>query len=63
MRQEILKFLPELNDIENPDLREGTIKCFLLACEEGGKRPQDMTEMAFTALVETAGSTAKVKDR
>lgn len=58
MREELLKIIPELNQISDPELREGTIKCFLLACEEGGKRPRDMTEMAFTALVETEVSFA-----
>lgn len=58
MRQELLQVLPELNDIENPDLREKTIQCFLLACQAGGKTPQVMQEMPFSVLVSTRVSFA-----
>jgi len=58
MRQELLKVLPELNDIENPDLREKTIQCFLLACQVGGKTPKVMQIMPFSALVPTRVSFA-----
>jgi len=53
MRQELLQVIPEIEEISDADLREQTIKCFLLACQQGGRRPRDMQEMAFTALVET----------
>jgi hypothetical protein len=58
MREELLKVLPEVKEIENPDLREGTIQCFLLACQAGGKTPAVMQEMPFSALVSTKVSFA-----
>ena len=51
MRDEILKLLPELNDIHDAKLRDKIIAVWSEAIDKGGWKIPDLTEMPFTLLV------------
>ena len=54
MRDELLKRLPEINLIENADLREKTLNCWVRAMQEGGWEIADLDIIPFTLLIEKA---------
>ena len=51
MRDQIVKMLPEVNEISDPDLREKTIKTWVSALEKGELKLADLQSMPFTLLV------------
>lgn len=55
MREELLKLLPEINWIEEEDLREKVISTWIEALERGGWKPEDMKKIPFTLLLEGVG--------
>ncbi|MFQ6038620.1 MAG: HD domain-containing protein [Candidatus Aminicenantales bacterium] len=52
MREELLSLMPEFHLIEDPDLREKTIRVWEEAIERGGWTVADLLEMPFTLLIE-----------
>ncbi len=57
LREFILKIFPEINEIEDGELKEKTIKCFVKAIEEGKWTPEDVEKLPFTLLIKTEGIT------
>jgi putative nucleotidyltransferase with HDIG domain len=51
MRDKLLKIFPEIEEIEDKDIRENTIKCWLLAMERAGWTFEDLEEMPFSLLL------------
>ena len=54
MRDEIIKRLPEISMIKNPELREKTVSCWVRAMNEGGWEASDLDTIPFTLLIEKA---------
>lgn len=52
MRKQLLSLIPEFNLIEDPDLREKTIRTWELAMGEGGWTLDDLARMPFTLLID-----------
>jgi putative nucleotidyltransferase with HDIG domain len=50
MRDEILKLLPEINDICDPDLRQKVIAVWIESVTAGDWTPDALTEIPFTLL-------------
>jgi putative nucleotidyltransferase with HDIG domain len=50
MKKEIIKLIPEINLIENADLKEKVVKTLETALMEGGFTVSDLHEMPFTLL-------------
>ncbi|MDE0892831.1 MAG: phosphohydrolase, partial [Planctomycetota bacterium] len=50
-REEIMELWPELDWIENEDIREKTLATWMLAFERSPLEPQDLLEMPFTLHV------------
>ncbi|MFZ2956193.1 MAG: HD domain-containing protein [Candidatus Ozemobacteraceae bacterium] len=51
MKEELLKLIPEFNEIKNAELREKTIRAFVMAMERGGWQPEDLGKIPFTLLI------------
>lgn len=51
MRERLLQLLPELNLIEDVELREKTIRVWEVAMERSGWTPEAVLEMPFTLLL------------
>jgi putative nucleotidyltransferase with HDIG domain len=51
MKKEVLDLWPELNWIQNEDLRESTAKTWELALERSVLTPEDLNRIPFTLLV------------
>ncbi len=51
MRDELVKLIPEFNEIHDADLREKTIKAWEMAMVRGGWQPKDLHEIPFTLLI------------
>jgi len=51
MKDQLLKLIPEFNEIRNEDLRNKTIAAFALAIEKGGWTPDDLAKIPFTLLI------------
>lgn len=51
MRDRLLEILPEIKAIEDEDIRENTIKCWLLAMESGCWTFDDLYRMPFSLLL------------
>jgi putative nucleotidyltransferase with HDIG domain len=51
MQKKLLMILPELNLIEDPVLKEKTIKVWEAACKEGGWTIDDLEKIPFTLLI------------
>jgi putative nucleotidyltransferase with HDIG domain len=51
MREQVLEAIPEFNLIQDPDLRENTIKTWETAMEEGGWTLEELTRTPFTLLI------------
>ena len=47
----ILDFLPEIDEIKDPELKKKTIACFQTAIERGGWNIEDLCHIPFTLLV------------
>ena len=52
MKEELLKLIPEFNEIKDPDLREKTLKAWQMAMEKGGWQPADLEKIPFTLLIQ-----------
>ncbi|MCD4829211.1 MAG: HD domain-containing protein [Candidatus Cloacimonetes bacterium] len=56
MEQYIRKaFAAILEKIKSGDIREKTVKCWVMAAQEGGWKPGDLENIPFTLLTETKG--------
>jgi putative nucleotidyltransferase with HDIG domain len=51
MRDEVERLWPELEWIEDPDLREAVTRTWIRALEESALAPEDLEEIPFTLLV------------
>ena len=51
MKDQLLKLVPEFNEIKNTDLRDKTVKAFQMALEKGGWTPDDLGKIPFTLLI------------
>ena len=51
MREKLLKVMPEFNLIQDPELREKTIRVWEVAMERGGWTPDTIVQMPFTLLI------------
>ncbi|MBN1259746.1 MAG: HDIG domain-containing protein [Anaerolineae bacterium] len=51
MREELLELIPEFDLIEDPELRENTLRAWELGMTEGGWTLDDLQEMPFTLLI------------
>lgn len=51
MREQLLTLVPEFNLIRDPELREKSIRTWEVAMEEGGWKPDDLTRIPFTLLL------------
>ncbi|MBF0545537.1 MAG: HD domain-containing protein [Candidatus Riflebacteria bacterium] len=51
MKEELLKLIPEFQEIKNPELREKTVAAFMLAMEKGGWKAEDLSKIPFTLLI------------
>jgi putative nucleotidyltransferase with HDIG domain len=51
MKEELLKKIPEINEISNADIREKTIAAFLDALTTGGWKVADLDRIPFTLLI------------
>jgi putative nucleotidyltransferase with HDIG domain len=51
MRERLLEILPEFNLIQDPELREKTIRVWEVALERGGWTPDGLLQMPFTLLI------------
>jgi len=52
MRKKLLSLMPEFQRIEDPELREKTIKVWEEAVKKGGWNTEDLLLMPFTLLIE-----------
>lgn len=57
MRDAVLRLWPELEWIEDPDLREQTTETWIKAFERGPLEPDDLNEIPFTLLVPNCPAT------
>jgi len=51
MSSELQKLLPELELIENPQLKQQTLTCWQDALQRGGWTPDDLKDIPFTLLI------------
>lgn len=51
MKEQLLKLIPEFNEIHDADLREKTVKAFAMAIERGGWNADDLAKIPFTLLI------------
>lgn len=51
MKAKLLELIPEFNEIENEELRENTLKAWIMAMEKGGWAPCDLSKIPFTLLI------------
>ena len=51
MRNELVKLLPEFNEIHDEKLRGKTIDAFVMAMEKGGWKLEDLSKIPFTLLI------------
>lgn len=51
MKKDVLKLIPELNEIKDQQLREKTVQAFIMAMERGGWKPEDLSKIPFTLLI------------
>ena len=51
MKEELLKKIPEINQITNKEIRDKTIAVFIEALEEGGWKVADLDRIPFTLLI------------
>jgi putative nucleotidyltransferase with HDIG domain len=51
MRERLLQIVPEFNMIQNPELREKSIRTWEVAMQRGGWTPDTLLEMPFTLLI------------
>ncbi len=51
MNEELVKLIPEFNEIKNADLRGKTIEAFELALKKGGWQAADLGKIPFTLLI------------
>jgi len=51
MREQLLKMVPEFELIQDPELREKTIRVWEVAMERGGWTPDTLLHMPFTLLI------------
>lgn len=51
MREQLLKMVPEFELIQDPELREKTIRVWEVAMERSGWTPDGLTQMPFTLLI------------
>ena len=52
MREKLLEMLPEINEIENGELREKVISIFVEAIKRGNWEVEDLKRIPFTLLIE-----------
>jgi putative nucleotidyltransferase with HDIG domain len=57
MREAVEKLWPELEWIENPDLREQVTQTWMMACERSPLDPEDLNEIPFTLLIPNCPAT------
>ena len=56
MEQFIRKaFAVILDKIQNEDIREKTVQCWVMAADDGGWKPEQILDIPFTLLTETRG--------
>ena len=53
MKEDLLKFIPEFNLIEDSDLKEKILKVWDIALAAGGWEVSDLQRMPFTLLIDT----------
>ena len=53
MKEDLLKFIPEFNLIEDSDLKEKVLKVWDIALTAGGWEVSDLQRMPFTLLIDT----------
>ena len=53
MKEDLLKFIPEFNLIEDSDLKEKVLKVWDIALTAGGWKVSDLQRMPFTLLIDT----------
>ncbi len=53
MKEDLLKFIPEFNLIEDSDLKEKVLKVWDIALAAGGWEVSDLQRMPFTLLIDT----------
>jgi len=51
MRDKLLELIPEFNLIQDPDLRERTLRTWEAAMERSGWTPEELLQMPFTLLI------------
>jgi hypothetical protein len=51
MKEKLLKIFPEIDQISDDKIREGTIKCWLMAMDRGGWTFEDLERMPFSLLL------------
>ncbi len=51
MTDEVLEIWPEIEGIENAELKAAVHKCWVLAFERSPLQPKDLTEIPFTLLI------------
>ncbi len=56
MKEDLLKFIPEFNLIEDSDLKEKVLKVWDIALTAGGWEVSDLQRMPFTLLIDTWSS-------
>jgi len=59
VREKLLQILPEIEWIEDADLREKVVETWVDGLERGGWRPEDVDRMPFTLAKKVASSFAK----
>ncbi len=51
MKKQIMEIWPEIDWIEDPELKAAVLKCWVLAFERSPLKPRDLEEIPFTLLV------------
>lgn len=51
MKEKVLKIWPEINWIENPELREKVLNCWIYAIENSVLSPEDLEVIPFSLLI------------
>ena len=52
MKKELLRLIPEFEEIKNSELKAKTLNAFAMAMEKGGWKPSDLEKIPFTLLIE-----------
>ena len=52
MRERLLELVPEFELVQDPDLREKTLRVWEAALDEGGWTPDDLTRLPYTLLMD-----------